>query len=82
MQVTCRCGERFQSKPAPCPDGREGCCVAHYDKASFVCPTCGYDSGPDIAKAILGGNVVELPGIAIVNERAVKEIEFALDKKE
>lgn len=77
MQITCEsCEGRYQSKPAPCPDGMEGCCVAHSDDKSFLCDHCGHDMGPTITKHILEGNVTELPGIAIINTAAIKKLEL------
>jgi rubredoxin len=40
--VICQgCGAAFEPKLGPCPDGRRGCTVAHFDKDSFRCPKCG-----------------------------------------
>lgn len=77
MHVTCRCGHKFQSRPAPCPDGRIGCLVAHYDAASFVCPKCLHDSGPAIAKSILDGNVRQEVGVGMFNARALAKLNIA-----
>lgn len=76
---TCKCGHTFTTKLAPCPDGREGCCVAHFDKESFVCPKCGYDSGPDFVKAIREGRMVEEVGISIVNLDAISKLKFYME---
>ena len=74
----CDCGTKFNTKLAPCPDGREGCCVAHFDKDSYRCPGCGKDLGPEIWKALSEGRVEYKEGVAIVNVAAVKELEFVL----
>lgn len=72
----CECGARFPTKLAPCPDGRVGCCVAHYDKDSYTCPSCGKDYGPGIMKALMDGNVTESIGIAVINMAAAARLEF------
>ena len=46
MRVSCACGVEYQSKPAPCPDNQKGCCVAHYNTDSFICPACQADNHP------------------------------------
>ena len=55
MKVTCNCDKSFTVKELPCPDNREDC--THY--ASFLCPNCGYDNGPDISKYIKNGHESE-----------------------
>lgn len=72
----CDCGAKFPTKMAPCPDGREGCCVAHYDADSYRCPECGKDWGPEIWKAVKEGRVKELPAIAIINTAAMAKLEL------
>lgn len=78
MQLSCeKCGESYQSKPAPCPDGREGCLAAHYDNESFVCVNCRYDMGPVIAKILReGGIIVEEAAMMVINSAAVAKLEF------
>ncbi len=76
MQVTCeKCGVVFQSKPAPCPDNNEFCCVAHRDKNSFIC-ICGHNMGLKIRHTLLKGPILEMPGIAIINTKSIKKLEF------
>lgn len=58
MHITCGCRHEFESKELPCPDNIEGCLVSHEDIKSFICPKCGYDSGPDIEKAVAEGRVI------------------------
>ena len=75
MQVECvECGSTFQSRPAPCPDGMEGCLVAHYDEKSFVCPRCGYDSGPAIGKALREGPYKEEIGVGFANLDGIRKL--------
>lgn len=68
------CKKQFQSKPAPCPDGRVGCLVAHYDKASFICPYCSFDMGPAVGNALLNGQHIIEPGIAIINVASIVKL--------
>lgn len=70
------CGKEFESVLAPCPDGREGCCVAHYDDKSFLCPHCGHDAGPAVSKALLEGGVTETLGVGIYNPEALKRLKL------
>lgn len=74
MQVKCVCGETFTSRLAPCPDGHEGCLVAHFGKESFVCPECGHNSGPDIGKAIREGHVTTEVGIGVANVKGIEKL--------
>jgi hypothetical protein len=78
MTIECKCGNMFTSKSIPCPDNIEGCMVAHFDKDSGVCPKCGYNSGPDIADAIISGRVIQAVGMAIMNSKLVDKIEFKI----
>lgn len=71
MIFTCKeCGLEQSSKLAPCPDGREGCCVAHYDENSFVCDRCGVVSHFDWENM----PIYEKPGLAIINVNALKKL--------
>lgn len=75
MQVQCEtCLGSFMAPLAPCPDGIDGCAVAHYNKQSWTCPKCGHDNGPSVARTILKGLYVELPGIGIANLNGVKKL--------
>ncbi len=76
----CNCGTKFSTKLAPCPDGREGCLVAHYAKDAYVCPNCGHDYGPEVCRAIVSGRIKTEVGAAIVNVRAVAKLEFYSEK--
>lgn len=81
MQITCRCKHVYQSRPAPCPDEKPGdrtrCLVAHYDGNSFICPKCGYNSGPDVWAAFREGRVVEKIGEGYYNPEALKRLKFS-----
>lgn len=74
--IECECGHTFPVTLAPCPDGLVGCCVAHFDTESYKCSKCGYDSGPDIGKAIMEGRVVYEVGISVVNLKAVANLKL------
>jgi hypothetical protein len=74
MQVKCKCGNVFRSRQAPCPDGIKGCLVAHYDEKSFVCPRCGYDSGPHIGKALREGHLNTEIGMGFANLGAIRKL--------
>jgi len=77
MRVTCsECGTEFTAKLAPCPDGRENCAVAHYNKESWDCPNCDHNMGREVATAIKEGRVTEEPGIGIGNIAAVRKLEI------
>ncbi len=77
MQIKCfGCGASFQSKLTPCPDGREGCAVAHYDQKSFICPECGHDNLLEVRDAIKEGRVVEEMGVGVVNLAALKKVKL------
>ena len=79
MQVECvECGNVFQSRPAPCPDGMEGCLVAHYDAKSFVCTRCRYDCGPDVGKAVMDGSCKTEIGIGVANLGAIRKLSLDL----
>lgn len=71
MNITCYCGERYLSKTAPCPDGIEGCLVAHYAVNAHVCPACGRDNTPDLSKG-----VKETIGIGTMNLRSLARLEI------
>lgn len=72
----CDCGAKFPTKMAPCPDGREGCCAAHYDKDSYVCPNCNKDHGPEIWKAVMEGRVETRIGMCVINTAAMARLEL------
>ena len=76
MQVTASCGHTFQTKQAPCPDGRVGCMVAHYNQESFICPECGLDTGPEVRKAMLEGPWKEELGMGVYNPAALQKLEM------
>ena len=76
----CDCGTKFNTKLAPCSDGREGCCVVHYDKDSYRCPSCGKDLWPEIWEMIKEGRITQEPGVAIINMAAVSRLELYDDK--
>lgn len=78
MQIAAceNCEKPFEDTPAPCPDGIQGCCMAHYDKSSFICPHCKHDNGPSISKGMLEGPWVELPGIGFGNVAAIKRLDL------
>lgn len=78
MEVTCKCGNVFEETQIPCPESHPLCGVAHFDDTSFVCPACGYNSGPDITANIREGRVTVLPGLSIINTQAIIELERVL----
>lgn len=71
MKITCSCGERYQSKTAPCPDGIKGCLVAHYAANAHVCPACGTDNTPDLSKG-----AKESVGIGTLNLGSLLRLEI------
>jgi len=77
MKITCKCNHVYQSTLAPCPDGRVGCGVAHYDGNSFICPQCGYNSFPDVTAVIREGRVKERIGVGYYNPEALKRLKFS-----
>ena len=79
MHIHCQCGTDFETKELPCPDGREGCMVSHPDPASFICPSCGENSGPKVAQAFREGNVREEIGIAIFNPKGLERLTIVKD---
>ena len=70
MQVECSCGAKYQAALAPCPDGNSWCMVAHYDKHSFVCPSCGQNNVPNLS---LGQGVTIAPGVGFFNTAAIRK---------
>lgn len=76
MKVTCNCNREFTAKLADCPEDKEGCCVAHYDKGSFICPYCKYDSGPDIGHLFASGHVTTSLGVGVVNMNAISKLKL------
>ena len=68
MTILCsKCGVEFEARTIPCPEKIIGCLVAHYDKKSFICPECGYDTRADIRKAWSEGNTTTEIGTGIGN---------------
>ena len=77
MHVTCEsCLREFQAPFAPCPDGRVGCCVAHYNEASWVCPQCTHDNGPAVARAFREGPHTMEIGMGVANIASVAKPEL------
>lgn len=72
-----RCGQEFDAPHAPCPDGREGCLVAHFAADAYVCPRCKHDNGPAIGRAIREGRAITGIGIGIGNPRAIRSLKIA-----
>lgn len=70
----CSCINGFTPKLVPCPDGIEGCCVAHYDDQSWICPKCGHDYREELRLAWLSGNVHEEIGMTILNTKGLSEV--------
>jgi hypothetical protein len=71
---TCeKCGLEQMTKTIPCPDGRVGCCVAHYGNDAYVCTKCGHDNTPDWENTTFTEEV----GEAIINVEAVKKLRFS-----
>ena len=80
MTITCsKCETVFTSTSAPCPDNIKGCCVAHFDTKSFICP-CGHNMGPEIGATIKEGRVEYAEGIAIINVASIEKLELSEDK--
>ena len=53
--------------------------VSHPDPASFICPSCGENSGPKVAQAFREGNVREEIGIAIFNPKGLERLTIVKD---
>lgn len=70
----CYCA--FQAPMVACPDGRQGCLGAHYGKDSFVCPHCGHNCGPAVAKAMSEGSYCMTLGMGVYNPRALARLEI------
>ena len=79
MTITCGCRHKFESKDVPCPDGIEGCLVSHTGPMSYVCPKCGHDSYPDVAKALAEGGVVTEIALGAFNPLGMKRLEIVRD---
>jgi hypothetical protein len=78
----CPCSESFSPRLAPCPEGLEGCCVAHYNEDSYICQKCGRDHGPEFARAIAEGRIkYDEVAISVVNVAAAAKLEFYTEKK-
>lgn len=76
MYIICKCGEEFKAKERECPDGIEGCSVAHLDPKSFICPNCEFNTWKDIRNMKF-----ELEeGPSIINPKAIAQLEFKLDE--
>lgn len=75
MQVECICGAKYHAVLAPCPDGNSMCDVAHYDKNSFVCPSCGQNNSPNLS---LGQGITIAPaGVGLFNLAAVRDLKIS-----
>ncbi len=46
-----KCAAPLHLRLRSCPDGREGCIVAHYDPESFIC-ACGHDNSKTPTKKL------------------------------
>lgn len=66
------CGLKQKITHVPCPDGKVGCCVSHFDKDSFVCK-CGTDNQPDWENT----KVMEEVGMAYSNAAALRKLKFS-----
>lgn len=73
----CSCKEGFTPTMIPCPEGRVGCCVAHYDASSYICSKCGFDYGDLFSKALLEGRVHTEIGLAVVNINAINKLSLS-----
>ena len=71
MNIACVCGEQYHSKTTPCPEGIEGCLVAHYAVNAHVCPACGRDNTPYLSKG-----VKESTGVGTMNLRDILRLEI------
>lgn len=73
MFVQCeKCRGTFQAREAPCPDGIEGCLVAHYDEQSWICPECGHNNISLVSLDHI--RIYEKPGFGIANLRGIKKL--------
>lgn len=92
MHMECfKCRVAFATTPTiPCPDGIDGCLVAHYsDEQIWVCPDCGHDNQADY-KAAWAAYKVQNPkakfwpvregiGIAVGNLKGLSKLKMTRD---
>lgn len=74
---TCEhCGKNSTVAFAPCPEEREGCCVAHYDANSYICEHCGHDNREQCAEAMMKGPHIMEVGIGMGNIKSISKLEL------
>ncbi len=77
MHITCACGHEYTVPLIPCPDGIEGCLVAHTRTEDYVCAECGKYNGIDLRKG-----VHEEIGPGLYNPRSLARLELCASNKD
>ena len=76
MWLVASCGHKWERKLAPCPEGRQGCLVAHYGdfETDRYCPECGHDIKKDFTGKPL--TIKEEIGVAVINPHGVSKLKL------
>lgn len=75
MLIISSCGHQWARQLIPCPDGREGCLVLHYDdfEKDRFCPECGHDVRQDFKDPLM---LHEKVGTAVINTNAISKLKL------